>query len=267
MQKTKNILLISRAPHYSPNSVERDRAILTAVGENLQMSGHHLEMVAEDELPVTTTASVIFSMGRRPETLRWLAAQEGKGTRVINSGRSLSHINRKQLLQTACQLGIDVPPFAIGPCDTCPLPYPFWWKRDDRTSQEASDVVLVKNEEEWLELALKCIMDYVVEQHIEGDIVKFYSVEGTPFFHWNYPQFSKFGNETANGATTGYAFDADLLKKDADRLAHAVGLSIYGGDAIVTAQGQVYIIDFNDWPSFSSCRKEAAQAIVSLIEH
>ena len=39
---------------------------------------------------------------------------------------------------------------------------------------------------------------------------------------------------------------------------------MYGGDAIVTSDGDFYIIDFNDWPSFASCREAAAEAIVVL---
>ena len=51
----------------------------------------------------------------------------------------------------------------------------------------------------------------------------------------------------------------------AEQLAAAVGLEIYGGDCIVCADGTWYMIDFNDWPSFSRCREEAADAIAGLI--
>jgi len=40
---------------------------------------------------------------------------------------------------------------------------------------------------------------------------------------------------------------------------------VYGGDAIVQADGSFYIIDFNDWPSFSPCVNAAAEAISQLI--
>jgi hypothetical protein len=48
-------------------------------------------------------------------------------------------------------------------------------------------------------------------------------------------------------------------------LAAAVGLQVYGGDCIVTVDGAWYMIDFNDWPSFSRCREEAAEAIAGLM--
>ena len=37
-------------------------------------------------------------------------------------------------------------------------------------------------------------------------------------------------------------------------------------EAIVRADGSFCVIDFNDWPSFSRCREEAAEAIASLIK-
>ena len=39
---------------------------------------------------------------------------------------------------------------------------------------------------------------------------------------------------------------------------------LYGGDAIIT-DDIAYLIDLNDWPSFSSCREAAADAIALLV--
>ena len=62
-------------------------------------------------------------------------------------------------------------------------------------------------------------------------------------------------------------FDEEDLQRKADLLAGAVGIDIYGGDCVVKANGTYCIIDFNDWPSFSRCREEAADAIVALVEN
>ena len=47
-------------------------------------------------------------------------------------------------------------------------------------------------------------------------------------------------------------------------------MKIYGGDCIVSPDGEIRIIDFNDWPSFAPCREEAgpqiAKAIISAIK-
>ena len=109
----------------------------------------------------------------------------------------------------------------------------------------------------------------VVSQHAEGDLVKFYGVEGTDFFHFLYPTegegFSKFGLEARNGVPHHFPFDAAQLKCIADRAASVSGLTVYGGDAIVRADGSILIIDFNDWPSFSPCRRPAAKAIAQRL--
>ncbi len=42
-------------------------------------------------------------------------------------------------------------------------------------------------------------------------------------------------------------------------------VKIYGGDCIVDPDGSIRIIDFNDWPSFAPCRKEAAPYIAKCV--
>ena len=44
------ILAVSRAEQFSPNSVERDRAIFQAVTDRLQRQGHEIRLVSEDRL-------------------------------------------------------------------------------------------------------------------------------------------------------------------------------------------------------------------------
>ena len=60
--------------------------------------------------------------------------------------------------------------------------------------------------------------------------------------------------------------ELSAVQADAERLAEAVGIKVYGGDCIVRSDGSFCFIDFNDWPSFSRCREEAAEAIASLVE-
>ena len=40
---------------------------------------------------------------------------------------------------------------------------------------------------------------------------------------------------------------------------------IYGGDAVIDEKGKIWFIDFNDFPSFSSCRDQAARAIAERV--
>ena len=118
------------------------------------------------------------------------------------------------------------------------------------------------------EFAQRGIHSYTISAHVSGDLIKFYGVAGTGFFRYYYPTDdgeSKFGDEQRNGAAHHYPFDATELQHSVDTLAEAVGLKVYGGDCIVDETGHFYVIDFNDWPSFSRCREEAATAIASLI--
>ena len=48
--------------------------------------------------------------------------------------------------------------------------------------------------------------------------------------------------------------------------ANRLDVDVYGGDVIVTEENRVFLVDFNDWPSFRTCREEAAIMIADLIE-
>ena len=67
-----------------------------------------------------------------------------------------------------------------------------------------------------------------------------------------------------NGEAQGIAFDAEALKAEADKAADMLNVPVYGGDCVVSEDGSIRIIDFNDWPSFSVCRHDAAEAIASV---
>ena len=107
-----------------------------------------------------------------------------------------------------------------------------------------------------------------MNKHIVGDLVKFYGVRGTNFFFHFYPeenQHSKFGNEFINGKTQHYPVSADHLKNIAELAANVLNIDIYGGDAIITPDQSIYLIDMNDWPSFAPCRELAAPVIAQRI--
>ena len=144
-------------------------------------------------------------------------------------------------------------------------------KRGDGAAQCREDVVYASNKDELAlrirEMEQRGIEDYIVSAHVKGDVVKFYGVAGTGFFRCYYPMDdgqTKFGDEVRNGISHHYPFSTYDLQHEAERLSRAVGISIYGGDCIVKADRTFCLIDFNDWPSFSRCREEAADAIVAL---
>ena len=151
--------------------------------------------------------------------------------------------------------------------------FPVWLKRGDGAAQSEDDVVFCEDETAFQQalstFQQRGIVDYVVSRHVVGDIVKFYGV-GDRFFRYFYPTDdgeTKYNHEKINGPAHHYAFDVAQLRKDVERLAALTGIEVYGGDGIVRPDGSYCIIDFNDWPTFSRCRDEAAEAIASLIKN
>lgn len=295
---------IRRAARFSPNSIERDAAIFGMVCDLLRGQGHVVTTYDEDNLPQGIDGDVIFSMARQPENLQRLAAVEQRGIPVINSAIGLLKWNRKALTDEFERAGIAQPrslttDMPLPSVDTSAfgaaisevaahiartLLFPLWLKRGDACAQSAGDVqyIDIKDTEDLsrkvaaITLALhdfksRGTTSIVAAEHLEGDLVKFYGVEGTDFFYLYYPTkeglFSKFDLEKINGAPHDYPFDPAALKAGAERAARLTGIPVYGGDAIVDREGKCYIIDFNDWPSFSRCRNEAASAIVRYIEN
>ena len=254
-------MAVRRDSSFSPNSVEKDNAILQATCDLL---GKDIPIVDETQLDETCEADVILSMARFPRTIQLLNRLEERGSMVVNSGKAVATC-AKSCLQTVMELHhIPMPPSSGE--------YGYWIKRGDQTSQQEDDVVYCENEKALenakLAFAKRGITDYVVQAHVKGDIVKFYGV-GNHFFRYYYPtddKQTKFSHELVNGKAQHFAFDESYLIHEVHRLADVVSLDIYGGDAIIDKDGRIYIIDFNDWPSFSRCREDAAKAIAKLLK-
>ncbi|WP_018462527.1 ATP-grasp domain-containing protein [Segatella paludivivens] len=253
------IIAVRRDDRFSPNSVEKDKAILQAVCDRLP---YDISMIDEGKLSVFDEADVYLSMARLPETLTLLKTKEDEGAIVVNSAYGVETCGRRKLDNIMRDNDIPVPP-SKGNSG-------YWLKRGDAAAQSKSDVVYCKDREtlanKEAEFVIRGITNWIVQAHVPGDLVKFYAVKGG-FFKYFYPSDdgeSKFGDEKLNGDACHYAFDEKLLKTMADKVAQITGIDVYGGDAIITEDGDFYIIDFNDWPSFSRCRDIAADTIAKL---
>ena len=148
-----------------------------------------------------------FSMARGRNVLSILSQAEQSGLPVINAATRLLQLSRGSLIQLLQQHDLPLPHIQL--CEltssqiiTPRIAYPFWVKRVDACAQQKGDVSFVNGEAEYQTVIKRFresnITSYVIEQHIEGDLVKFYGVEGTAFFHVSYPTesangFSKFG--------------------------------------------------------------------------
>lgn len=261
-------LAVRRAARFSPNSEEADRLILQAVCDELRrMDGltAPIGMVDEDELEGRLLPAACYvSMARSVEALRWLRAREAEGSRVVNRPAGVDGCQRAALDGLMRANNIPVPP-AEGPDG-------YWLKRGDAAAQSRGDVVFCPDraalDAAMADFRRRGIAEAVVSAHVVGDLVKFYGV-GRRLFRYFYPSddgISKFGDEARNGAAHHYVFEEERLRATVQRLAGLVGVAVYGGDAIVRADGSFCIIDFNDWPSFSRCRAEAAHAIAMEIK-
>ena len=282
------ILGISRDKRFSPNSVARDDAIFACVAEGLRACGHRVTTWPEHQLPGKRVAdlasfSAVFSMARDEGALHLLAeAEQALHLPTVNSARAILRNSRAHLVTLLGGAGIPQPPTRV--VDTFTLQpleghlhddvrFPLWVKRGDACAQSVTDVAYTPDRQAMIEaiegFRRKDIHQAVVVEHAEGDLLKFYGVEGSSFFHSLYPTegagFSKFGLEAHNGRARHYPYDSARLKSCADHAARVSGFTVYGGDAIIRPDGRFQIIDVNDWPSFSPCRQEAARAIVQRL--
>ncbi len=261
------VLAIYRAEIFSPNSKDKDTAILDAVSKILSSKGHQVKGVKEDDFLGSEDVDLILSMGRRLKTLNTLKNKQSQGLIVINSPESVLASARSNVDRLMRLNGIPAAP-KDGKDG-------YWLKRGDASAQESCDVVYAQNEKEkedfLKDFFMRGVKDVLITSHVKGDCIKFYGVNSPEkFFRYFYPNDfgdTKFGNERINGASEHYDFLVDNLKKDVAKLAQLTGLQVYGGDCIVREDGSYAIIDFNDWPSFSRCKDEAAWAIASLVNN
>ena len=278
------ILGIRRSVRFSPNSIDRDERIFMSVASLLHEDKYDVTCISEDDFPMSNLDDypILFCMARDISVLRSLEGIEEQGTVIVNSPRGIINCGRHSIIENLEKSSVPHPrSWIIRPkmwssySDKDFLQYPCWLKRGDGCTQYSQDVCFVNTKSEMEELLrlyeLRHIDDAVISEHLEGDLVKFYGVEGTPFFYFYYPtekasnSYSKFGLEDKNGTPHKYSFDADLFKKTCDNFARNINVVIYGGDCVVDSNGFFRIIDFNDWPSFSACVNSASVAIKERI--
>ena len=271
---------IMRAGAYSPNHIGNDTAIFNAVAEHLRKRGCIVNVYSEEQLIAgNITEDIIINMCREQKSIALLQQMEDAGKIVINSGYGIENCTRERM--TRILMGSNIPqPQSLmvntnemiidslekGGFTQC------WIKRGDFHAIHKEDVSFVRHPQEAQELLheyfLRGIKRAVINKHIVGDLVKFYGVQETPFFHWFYPYdlgHSKYGHEEINGKSQGIEFDIERMKHICQDAADVLDVKIYGGDCIISPEGEIYIIDFNDWPSFAPCRDEAAPHIAKSI--
>ena len=271
---------IMRAGAYSPNHIGNDAAIFNAAADELRKRGCLVNIYSEEKfLNDGIKEGIIVNMCREMKSIHKLQELEDAGALVINSGYGIENCTRERMTRILLGSGIPYPKSLIvgtdenilqdlvdGGFDRC------WIKRGDFHAMHKEDVSYVRHPEEAQEVLqeyfLRGIKRAVINIHLEGDLVKFYGVQGTDYFFWFYPYdagHSKYGLEAINGKSRGIKFDEAELRRICEEASEAFDVKIYGGDCIIDPDGSIRIIDFNDWPSFAPCRKEAAPHIAKCI--
>lgn len=271
---------IMRAGVFSPNHIGNDSTIFNIVADQLRKRGCEVNVYSEDRfVNQEITEDIIVNMCREQRSIAKLQQLEDAGALVINSGYGIENCTRERM--TRILLGSNIPfPESImvntdeGVRETLRRASmtPCWIKRGDFHTMHKEDVTYVRHAEEAQEVLqeyfLRGIKRAVISRHLEGDLIKFYGIAGTSFFYWFYPfdsDYSKYGKEKANGKSRGFAFVEERLRAICAKAADALDVKIYGGDCVVSPEGEIRIIDFNDWPSFAPCRQEAATQIAKYI--
>ncbi len=260
------IATIARNATHSPHMVEQDTAILECIEQELRAQGHSVTRL--DEKDDFCGYDVICHMSRSRDTLQKIRMAEERGCRAINSCASIANCSRTEMMAILQRENIYQPQYMAVTDEILPQAndLPGWIKKGEGWSLRKEDVAYVTNVEEAKKAVKEIAGSVIYCRHIVGDVVKFYGVKDKYFAHcYPNPEKTKFGWERINGPAKHHPFSSEELRATAFAAAQAIGLDVFGGDCIITPDGDIYIIDINDFPSFSAVRKDAAQAIARTI--
>ena len=271
---------IMRAGAYSPNHIGNDAAIFNATAEQLRKRGCEVNVYSEEQfIAGKVSERIILNMCREQRSIQLLQRKEDEGCLVINSGYGIENCTRERMTRILLGSNIPYPESLIVNTNEAVKPAlkesgftACWIKRGDFHAMHKEDLSYCRHIEEAQEVLqeyfYRGIKRAVINKHLPGDLIKFYGVKGSPFFYWFYPfdeGHSKYGHEAINGKSTGFDFDIKQLKEICHNAADTLDVVVYGGDCIVSSDGDIKIIDFNDWPSFAPCRNEAAPHIAKAV--
>lgn len=259
---------------HSPGRETDDAEILRAAGAELSARGFDVALKGPDELPDTadfgSVPPFLFVMCEQVGVVEKLAAWERRGTKIVNSPAGIRNTDRERTIALFGRAGVPYPKSELVTtrgAASAAFPGPCWVKRGDVHATEAGDVAFAGDAAALAghldRFAGRGIARAVVQDHVPGDLIKFYGVAGLAgdagrpsWFQWFYHR---------DQALANHPFDADALAAAVARAAGALSLEVYGGDAIVSADGAIHVIDVNAWPSFALFRPLAAASIAALL--
>jgi len=240
---------IFRESTHSPGRESDDTEILRLTGKHLEAKGFQVKLKTADEVHEIDDARprFVFLMCERVEVLHRLRALEAGGVPHVNSPRAVHNTYRDRMIAVLDEANI---PFIqsriVSTAEpAAPGALPVWVKRADVHNTQDGDVVFAPTEA------------------VAGDLIKFYGIGAgggphrePPWFRWFYHKDQQL---------VGHPLDPRQLARLVRRAATALGLEVYGGDAIATATGELVLLDVNAWPSFALYRDEASAGIAAYL--
>jgi len=254
------ILGIYREEMFSPGKIKEDKKIMDDTLLELEKEGIETRSTFPEEVELAIVSfepDVILNMAQSEEVLSVLKSCEDRGIRVINSTEAIRNCYRKNMIRILKESEIPMPKTWIYSIEQIEQEISevyslgwngvYWIKRGDFHALEKNDVVQIRSFEQ-MESALsyfreKKVDQVIIQEHVEGTLIKFYGVGSSYIEAFLMPQAERC---RLNGS------EEEIVKSAADLL----GLEIYGGDLVIS-EGKVFIIDMNDWPSFSLCKDAA----------
>lgn len=258
---------IARELTNSPGRESDDALILKAVLEQVDglRIGSRFMTPEEADREDLSAYDMILPMCEAYPRLMRLKELEGTPVIMVNPPSSVLSCYRTEMIKAFQGLPqLNFPPTELRPVKAHgPFREPFfdwspglWLKRGDVHNTTAKDVVYARDLAEaqaWrLDFERREIQNMVLQRHIDGDLLKFYGVGPGQWFTWFY-------HDPATARRIPFAIDE--LAAAAGDAAGSVALEVFGGDAIVSPDSAVHVIDINSWPSFARVREEAARQI------
>ena len=258
---------IFRESAHSPGRETDDTEILRLTGKHLEARGFRVVIQSPEEiagLPAERPRGV-FMMCEQLAILAHLRELAARGVPHVNTPQAVLNTYRDRMIALLDEAAVSFVPSRLvttaGVEEVGALP--LWVKRADVHNTQDGDVTFAATPDAVCAalagLAARGMRQAVLQPHVAGDLVKFYGIggnvrgDGTPaWFRWFYHK---------NQTLAGHPLDPVALGRAVRRAAAAMGLEVYGGDAIVTATGAIVLIDVNAWPSFALYRDEASAAI------
>ena len=208
---------VLREPAHSPGRVDDDAAIMERVADAMRERGFSVELIAADAVMEAPPAN-LFVMCERGTVLDRLAAMENAGSIVVNSPAAIRNTYRHRMVKLFAQHRVAAPMSWIVAADAN-MARPAdcaWIKRYDFHATQRDDVMYAASETGWRE-ALRRFADrgipfVVAQEHVAGDLVKFYGVRNRAvtrdanWFQWFYHR---------DKGMLGHAFDPARLSEAA----------------------------------------------------